>query len=302
MYYASSSTQRFLKKIYNQRGVEKYESKSYDNSYPFIYYLEQGEMYYDQFSKAPLALKPLLLYYGYVQLLKAILLTVDPIYPQSSSVLAHGVSTRKRKKQHYSFLEDEVKIQKHGLYPHLAKEIFNITLTEGEKYTMESLLSHVPELTLLFQFHLKKEPLLRVEQTESNYLVSERILDHLHMTHDRFKSYLENRNPFINWEQDNTLLFTHLHPVTKESLPLRYHLENQALYIPTSRSDVEAIPELLIHLLILYNLSMISRYETEWWSELIKTTPTEDYSFIQAFLEVSYHKTPHFIEQVLKSL
>ncbi len=60
-------------------------------------------MYYDQFSKAPLALKPLLLYYGYVQLLKAILLTVDPIYPQSSSVLAHGVSTRKRKKQHYSF-------------------------------------------------------------------------------------------------------------------------------------------------------------------------------------------------------
>ena len=29
------------------------------------------------------------------------------------------------------------------------------------------------------------------------------------------------------------------------------------------------LPELLIHYLLLYNLSMISRYETDWWYDLL---------------------------------
>ena len=60
--------------------------------------------------------KPMLLFYGMGQLFKACLLTIDPNYPESTSVLAHGVTTRKRKKQGYQFLEDEVKIQKNWTY------------------------------------------------------------------------------------------------------------------------------------------------------------------------------------------
>ena len=40
------------------------------------------------------------------------------------------------------------------------------------------------------------------------------------------------------------------------------------------------LPELISHYLILYNLSMIARYETEWWSELLKTTPNDDYPIL----------------------
>ncbi len=54
----------------------------------------------------------MLLFYGMSQLFKACLLTIDPNYPESTTVLAHGVTTRKRKKQGYQFLEDEVKVQK----------------------------------------------------------------------------------------------------------------------------------------------------------------------------------------------
>ncbi|MEH7537842.1 YaaC family protein, partial [Bacillus toyonensis] len=56
------------------------------------------------------------------QLFKACLLTIDPNYPESTTVLAHGVTTRKRKKQGYQFLEDEVKIQKNGLFTHVAEQ------------------------------------------------------------------------------------------------------------------------------------------------------------------------------------
>lgn len=86
--------------------------KSFENCYPFIYYLEHGKNYYELYKVAPFSIQPMLLFYGISQLFKACLLTIDPNYPESTTVLAHGVTTRKRKKQGYQFLEDEVKVQK----------------------------------------------------------------------------------------------------------------------------------------------------------------------------------------------
>lgn len=77
-----------------------------------MYFLEHGKLYYHQAINAPMSIQPILLFYGLVHLIKACLLTIDPNYPNSTSVLAHGVSTRKLKKQQYLFFQDEVKIQK----------------------------------------------------------------------------------------------------------------------------------------------------------------------------------------------
>ncbi|MEM5590682.1 YaaC family protein [Niallia circulans] len=73
------------------------DSKSYQNCYPFMYFLEHGKLYYHQAINAPMSIQPILLFYGLVHLIKACLLTIDPNYPNSTSVLAHGVSTRKLK-------------------------------------------------------------------------------------------------------------------------------------------------------------------------------------------------------------
>src|SRR6476620_4268203 len=100
--------------------------KSYQNCYPFIYYLEHAKTYYEQANIAPLSIKPILVFYGFSQLLKACLLTIDPNYPESTALLAHGVTTRKRKKQQYEFLKDEVKVQKNGLLPCVADKLFQI--------------------------------------------------------------------------------------------------------------------------------------------------------------------------------
>ena len=58
---------------------------------------------------------------------------------------------------------------------------------------------------------------------------------------------------------------------------------------------------LLSHYLVSYNLSMIARYETEWWAELMKTMPNDDYPCIVQFLKISQSKVPFLIFEWIRS-
>ncbi|MGG3843553.1 YaaC family protein [Anoxybacillus kestanbolensis] len=222
VFYSSNFTQQFLLDRYKQEGREDAEKKSYDNCYPFMYYLQHGEKFYDTAHEAPLAIKPVLLFYGNVQLLKACLLTIHADYPETSSVLAHGVSTRKRKKQNYDFFKDEVKVQKHGLFTYFSEKMFHVKHAYGEKFCMKDLLEHIEELTPLFELYFKH-------------------------VNERSK---------------------HTH-------------------------------EVVAHYLLLYNLSMICRYETEWWYDLLHSYSNDAYPFIVQFLEVTEHKIPLYLYHYL---
>ena len=88
------------------------------------------------------------------------MLTIDPNYPSTTAV-AHGVSSRKRKKQRYHFLEDEVKIQKNGLFSHVAEQLFHIKPLEAEKFNMLELMGNIPELQNLLRYSQKVSTLYR---------------------------------------------------------------------------------------------------------------------------------------------
>lgn len=133
IFRSADVAQRFLLQCYKQQQREDAVQRSYTNCYPFLYYLEHGQNFYAAARQSPLSIKPVLLFYGMVQLIKACLLTVDPDYPESTSVLAHGVSTRKRKKQGYEFLDDEVKIQKNGLFTHFSEKNVSCETRGGGK-------------------------------------------------------------------------------------------------------------------------------------------------------------------------
>ncbi|WP_326850925.1 YaaC family protein, partial [Bacillus haynesii] len=106
-----------------------------------FFFLKHAEAFYKQAKIATLEIKPILLFYGMAQLLKACLLTTDPSYPSHTSVLAHGVTTRKRKKQNYRFYEDEVKIQRNGLCMHVIRSLFQLSGLEDERFNMKQLLA-----------------------------------------------------------------------------------------------------------------------------------------------------------------
>ena len=40
---------------------------------------------------------------------------------------------------------------------------------------------------------------------------------------------------------------------------------------------------------------MISRYETEWWYELLLGTSNDDYPIILRYIEIAKRKIPYFI-------
>lgn len=301
-FFSANSTQSFLKNCYQKQQFDLAEQNSYENSYPFIYYLEHGQVYYKQAEIAPLIIQPILLFYGLVHLIKACILTIDPNYPETTSVLAHGVSTRKRKKQQYHFFHDEVKFQKSGLFPYMTEKMFHMKHLEGEKATMEELLAQVPELTHLFLQMEGKNTFIGLQQQSDGFLLPKSILDAFHMTESRFIEYwkIKTSSQIMVEELNNDFLIIKTNSYNNaELLPIKLCLDDKQHYFPLSKSVFNSFPELLIHYLLLYNLSMIARYETEWWSELIKTMPNQDYPFIQSFLNISAKKGPFLIYQYL---
>jgi hypothetical protein len=296
-FFSAEYCQTYLKNSYQKRNLENPEQKSYENGYAFLYYLEHGQIYYEQAGTAPLVLKPILLFYGLVHLIKACILSIDPLYPETTSVLAHGVSTRKRKKQNYQFFHDEVKLQKNGLFPFMSEKMFHMKQLEGEKIVMEELLRLVPELDDLLFLLEGKRAFTKIETQAGQFVIPEKTLDHYHMTESRFKEYLTSKTDIIF--SDNGLTFQFNEDSIKGISPLKYHLEGGFYALPSRKNELAHFPELLIHYLLLYNLSMIARYETEWWSELTKMMPNRDYPVIRSFLDVTIHKGPYLIYEFL---
>ncbi|WP_428910294.1 YaaC family protein [Niallia sp. Krafla_26] len=298
-FFSAVDTQEYLKNCYKH--FDQADQKSYENCYPFIYYLEHAQIYYDQAKQSPLLIQPILLFYGFVHLIKACLLTQDPNYPENTSVLAHGVTTRKRKKQQYEFLKDEVKFQRNGLFSCMLEKMFNIKNLEGDKATMNSLLQQIPELNPLFNQLEQRNTFIDINYHQQVFTFPKEILDYFHMTENRFIDYIQansSNNLLYRSSTSNSILFDESGQSHDFSL-LKFNLLEGSYCFPVLKDSFFPFPEMVSHYLILFNLSMIARYETEWWSELLKTMPNKDYPFIVQFLSITSQKGPFLAYQYL---
>ncbi|KKI90943.1 hypothetical protein WQ54_16610 [Bacillus sp. SA1-12] len=301
-YHSTETVQKKLEKCYKRLSFENASGLSYENGYRFVYFLKHGENFFLQAGQSPYTIQPMLLFYGISQLVKACLIIIDPEYPSTSSVLAHGVSSRKRKKQQYHFLKDEIKIQRNGLFSHVASKLFQINHLEAEKYSMDSLFKQIAEMNEVFSFHHSKEHFIKVKNHQGHLLLSEDMAQCFHMSIKRLAEFLEEKYVvnIIESDLDDGMLLDNNLITNYHCLPFSYHLEEDCFYIPNSRELLLNLPELLVHYLLLYNLSMISRYETEWWYELLLGASSDDYPFILRYIEIAKRKIPYFILDFLE--
>lgn len=307
IYYSTTHTQNFLQKSYQH--LNNCDQLSFQNSYAFIYYLEHGKKYFDQSLIAPYELQPVLLFYGTVQLMKAVILTVDPYYPETTQVLAHGVSTRKRKKSHYEFIQDEIKVQKNGLVTHFSEKIFDLKQLDGEKFKMGELLARIPELHQYF-YYLSKEkiafPLKKLDHDDRTYLISRKVFDQLHLTDNSLEKFInKNLSASVMCDESNKKnIFLKFNQLLESPYcsPIQFDVQSDTFLIPTKVHLYRKLPELLTHYFLLYNLSMICRYETEWWGELFHHYPSNDLPFIKAFLDITKSKVPYLITHFFKKV
>lgn len=300
-FFSTETSKSYLEKSYQLEKIEQAAQKSFENTYPFIYYIEHGKVYYEQAAAAPLIIKPILYFYGLVHLIKACILTIDPSYPDTTSVLAHGVSTRKRKKQQYHFLKDEVKLQKSGLFPYMAEKMFNMKYLEGDKFYMVDLLKQIPEMEMMFTSIQKEHTFIDIREKEQNFYIPSTILNHYHMTETRFSTYLSEQLKINAADIVHTKEYIKFNHNKEIKGDIKYNIVKGNHSFPIKRNPLNHYPELFSHYLLLYNLSMIARYETEWWNECIKLMTNNDYPFIHQFLDMTDRKSPFLIYEFLHS-
>lgn len=297
------SSQAYLRKCYaNLAGVDK-ETKSYENSGTFMYYLDQGQLFLREGEKGDDRLKPLLYFYGMCHTLKACLLTNRPNYPESTSILAHGVSARKRKKKDYSFIDDEVKVQQNGLFSYACSHLFLLKTPPFTKVKMSFLFELIPEINDFLAFN-NKEKSISIAAIDSYILrFPASILDSFHLTERAFIQRISAYLPVIKSTKNTKhhLVVELERPIQQMNGPFYLHAEKQEIYFPINRNYFISVPEILIHYLLLYNLSMISRYETEYWGELFATKYGVDYSIIVQYLTIAVNKVEFLLGEFLHS-
>ncbi|OYD07905.1 YaaC family protein [Paludifilum halophilum] len=315
-----TTVRRFLTEKYRRMGLEHPEKASFHTAHPLIYYIKQGRDIYRSAGHSGVFIRPLLSYYGMMNLAKAWMLSMDPEYPRNTAVLRHGVSTRKRKRRGFSFLSDEVRVQRNGLFAELARCV-QVPPLNGESWAMRDLFSILPELQDGYRQLFRKatlfpvvvpDPLSKRNLREMPFFLEESILDTFHRTPRSLVEYL-NRN-----RSDPEVFFScGDNPVTGEKLCLSWHHPRtdhvdsweKGFSHPLFREDgkggyylfsgnnrlLSALPEALVHYLILFALSMLCRYETPLWGEMIYGLAAEDMVLIQEFLDVSQRKFPNMI-------
>ncbi|WP_368731596.1 YaaC family protein, partial [Pseudomonas sp. 2822-17] len=74
---------------------------------------------------------------------------------------------------------------------------------------------------------------------------------------------------------------------------------NNDKYLPWHLPLYWNLPEIMTHYLLLYNLSMICRYEIDWWGELLYSFTNNDLSFIKSFLQCTSEKAPRLLQSLL---
>ncbi|HLS08935.1 YaaC family protein [Lentibacillus sp.] len=298
-YLQSQQTARdYLHSCYQQLDGVDAAIKSFENGHKFMHYLEHGIRFYENGKQMETLMQPMLFFYGMVHLLKAALLTIRPNYPESTAILAHGVSSRKRKKKDYTFMDDEVKIQYNGLFPYVSEHLFSIGRTPFEKIKMEQLFSLIPEMDSMFKFH-HMEKMIKVGNIGATRLQFPTfVLDNFYLT---AKAFIKRIKPYLPPVSQTEATAASLHVALEapfnpvHNSPFFIDTYDRAGYFPVQRGNFLPISEIMIHYLLLYNLSMLCRYETEWWGDLLAAKPDKDYPFIKHFLTITAEKIPYLL-------
>lgn len=298
---SQQAAQQYLLDCYKDMEGINADIKSYENCETFFYFLKHGHTFYEQGKIAPTETKPILYFYGMTHLLKAALLTKRPNYPETTQILAHGVSSRKLKKRDYRFMDDAVKIQNHGLFSYVFEHLFSQSTKSFEKINMRHLLGMIPDMHELFLLH-NQQTLVPVGKINNQHLVFPTyLLDQYHLTEQRFLQRIIPYMPKIvhssmNYDEINIQL---AEPLDHSNLLFSFNFNDQFIYFPAERHLFVPLPEVMTHYLLLYNLSMLSRYETQWWGNLLHARDTIDYPFIKHFLDVTSEKIPFLIGNIL---
>ncbi|MFY0544731.1 YaaC family protein [Brevibacillus sp. H7] len=305
------TARKFLTDCYQHRGFDHPNRLAFQQSNRFLYTWKQARAFYSAAADADLLIRPLLLFYGCVHMLKGVLLTVEPDYPQNSRMLQHGVTTRKLKRTPYQLLEDEVRPQKEGFFAQLAK-VLGPTLL-NERYLVKELLGSLSALSDAYAGVTGERYWHRVQmaaQADGSVVLALPFRSNgtLGFSPETYRQFLQRMAPLgltipiVEWEPSTgrkqfclssaDLVLLSDHPV--------FQRDGETVFVWNGPNDTLPLPVWVNHYLLLYVLSMLCRYETEWWGELVLSHAYAETLLVDRFLTHHEHAFPTFIMEQMK--
>src|SRR5699024_4514174 len=205
-----------------------------------------------------------------------------------------------RKKRQFSFLKDEVKVQYQGLFPYFSEHLFHMKHIPFDKVTMQQMAGLIPELTFFFRLQ-QNDTLIHIGSIhECSLKFPIHILDNYYLTANSFIKRIKSHASVLTSEIGEKQIIISLRSPIKTSFgPFFVDYHNNEIYFPLYRDQFILISEVMVHYLILYNLSMLSRYESQWWGELLTLKPDKEYPVIAHFLETTADKVPLLLGKML---
>ncbi|GAA0353081.1 YaaC family protein [Bacillus horti] len=297
---------------------------AYENTHKLIYFLKQGVAYFKSAKESEFIVRPLLLYYGVTSLMKAVILINDPFYPRTTAVLQHGITTRKKKKLHYQFLLDEIKVQRDGLLPLFAEMTLTSSLKVHSKFKVRELLSMVPELQDIYTRKTGEQTLLPVHITEqplpvtttASLILEDRQAATANMWELRF---IPDKKEGITQTEFESLtdlfvvgLSEHESLLHSDQRTFSLHFESKnPLFTPLqhpqicrnsdgsfffyTKGTLRISDELVVINMLSYLLGMLCRYDTELWGELVFSFSSSDTYLIEEILQLILRKFPNLV-------
>jgi hypothetical protein len=303
------TTSEFLRNRFTESGIDHVQRHVYQATPKFIFSIKQAREYYRAAEACDILTKPLLLYYGMMALAKALITAHDPVYPSSTSVLKHGLSTRKLKREDYSFAEDEVRVQKDGIFHVLHRTLGGPHLENQQRFTMKELLAVIPELIptyhrLYGQARVGQLEIARKDGQKARWKVPRSFVAGCDKTREELLELLnryggEKTRFFDPEEQEEPGMFSLCVEGEESAHPLLVHDFSGRPHLRFPHGEDLVLPELSVHYMIMFVLGMLCRYETERWGEMILTFSSHDTFLINEFLNVSMRKFPNLILDAL---
>lgn len=309
-------------------------SSLYGNAAKISTHSRQAFAYEQAASDADLCIRPLLLYYAYLHWMKTVLYLSDLSYPRGSSLLQHGMSVRKVKRDGYRWPLDYAYIYKEGVLQSF-RNVIEPELHFPTKLPIGHLLGSIPKVSdaiaQLYPEFQHVYPVVegphfdRGGQGGCRY-VSRHIASNVGMTPEEWAdayaaAYDDTRPSNRTTPQDSTIIAREINAQSAQEMMMEaseLHVADQntaridrdpegLLRIPTVEqrhpweyecedggwlADGHAYPLWLSHLVTVYVLSTLCRYNAVEWLDIVSWNNDRDGYLVREYLQ----DVPHFPE------
>ncbi len=282
----------------------KKNCKKFDNSekfekraYLMKYYITQAKEYYVSSRDASVLTKPTLLYYGASCLVKALILA-KRCYQDDST--GHGLNVHKFKSE--DLLDFKI-YPVTGTFLQLYQVLENsdISYIKSFDFNLDDLFSFIPELKDDYEMIFNKKSLAikvdRVKDENGVYLFYQG--DYFD-NEDLINNYFNNLPNFEKYYFTPNVSKDHMScykkPYEKGDIVIR-NIMGEEFFISSLNQDNRFIyfSQITVHFLILYLLSMLSRYYINPWVSENSLDENRYFYIIEKFLDINMRKFPNLI-------